>query len=115
MPQDINRSGDMSIWEVPEIDGVCRSLERGTHDDEASDRWFRLIDYATDPRPMNEDRREKIQNIVKWFVERDAYMQAKLEIGSVMYDTPDLAALYQSTLNQIAEIAGAHLQAPAGL
>lgn len=102
----VNRSGDISPWEVPEIDGVRMSLEHRIWDDETSDQWWELIDRATDPRPLTVDRADRIAQLLGQFRDNDAYMRRVLVRGAVFFDTPELVGHYDSALEQVTELTG---------
>jgi len=55
---------------------------------------------------MNPDRIRRVQRLMQRFSEKSDYMQVKLEIGADLFDTPQLPQLYESALDQIAELTG---------
>jgi hypothetical protein len=105
MPSRFNKSGDVSIWEVPEIDGVRQSLDR-FREDELSDLWWKVIDRATEPGPMTALKEYSIATKMHELGCLDGRIVDALESGSEAYDTPTLVDDYRSALAQVTEITG---------
>lgn len=101
----VNRSGDLTIWEVPEIDGVCRSLER-YGDDDLSNEYWDLIDEATRPGVLRPLRQEPIAIKLHELRCMDLWIKEALESGARLYETPNLLEMYRSSIKQITEITG---------
>lgn len=101
-----------ALFETPEIDAVRLSLENGITElgDHLSDRYWTLINTATDPRILKEsfqeERRRRVVRIVSEFQTNNLFVQRSLAHGSERYDIPNLPELFDSVIAQTQALVG---------
>lgn len=106
------------LFQSPEIDAVRQSLEFGVTEigDHLSDRYWALIDTATDPRvliePLEEQRRRRVVRIVSEFQANANFVERTLAFGADRYEIPNLHQMFDSVIEQCQLLVGIDTQAP---
>ena len=88
----------------PWLDGVRRGLEMPNCylGDRLSDSYFELVDLATEPSPVTNEKIARIERILQQLMANSDFISTYIDDASGMYDTTDLGCQYAGVLSDIA-------------